>query len=144
MSYADRYRADDPDRKFLQSRVWREKIRPAQLAREPLCRFCAALGYLKEARHVDHITRPRGDRALQRDPLNHQSLCPEHHASKSAWERTNERHGSDRPLIIGTTDDGWTRVTAPGGTIPRPDLFDDQPTPKGNNHKSSENRFTLA
>jgi 5-methylcytosine-specific restriction endonuclease McrA len=119
--YADAYRRDDPDRKFLQSRVWREKIRPAQLAREPLCRFCGVLGRLTLAEHIDHIKRPRGDYRLQRNPENFQSLCAEHHGMKSKWERGD----TTKPLVIGRTPDGWTQVTAPGGTIKRPDLSDD-------------------
>lgn len=114
--HRDRSRAADPDRKFLQSRIWREKIRPRQLNREPLCRFCTALGRTTIAAQVDHIKRPRGDHTLQRDPANFQSLCAEHHAAKSSWERTNERNGTNAPLIIGHSIDGW-RIEAPGGTV---------------------------
>jgi hypothetical protein len=44
-----RYRKDDPNRKFVQSRLWREKLRPLQLARFPLCEHCKALGIVKAA-----------------------------------------------------------------------------------------------
>lgn len=134
MTHADRYRADDPDRKFIQSREWRERIRPAQLRREPLCRFCMALGQVNTAEQVDHIKRPRGDRTLQRDPDNFQSLCAEHHGMKSSWERTNQRNGTNRPLVLGTTRDGWTRILAPGG-VESLDPFAAQPTAPLFNHK---------
>lgn len=122
MTHADRYRADDPDRRFLQSREWRERIRPLQLSREPFCRFCVAMGdMLTIAAQVDHIKRPRGDRRLQRDPENFQSLCFPHHQMKSMWERRCEARGKLEPLLIGYRADGW-RVEATGGTIPKPDL----------------------
>ncbi|MEC9342735.1 MAG: hypothetical protein VYD64_02700 [Pseudomonadota bacterium] len=120
--HCDKYRANDPDRRFLQSREWRERIRPRQLAAEPLCRFCAALGQIEPAAHVDHIKRPRGDRALQRDFANFQSLCVVHHMQKSKWERGDRA----RPLAIGTTLDGWP-VLAMGGTIEIPAWLEDQP-----------------
>lgn len=117
MTHADRYRSDDPDRKFLQSREWRERFRPRQLSLEPLCRFCIALGDVTViAEQVDHIKRPRGDRMLQRDYNNFQSLCATHHQMKSLWERRVERRGRDEDLVIGHSRTGW-RVVAPGGTI---------------------------
>lgn len=127
MTYADRYRSDDPDRRFLQSREWRERIRPHQLNREPLCRFCMAMGDLASiATQVDHITRPRGDRALQRDPANFQSLCGPHHQTKSLWERRVEKSGRPETLVIGYTVTGW-RIEAPGGTVEVRDMQGDQP-----------------
>ncbi len=111
MSHADAYRRDDPDRRFLQSRIWREKIRPRQLARQPLCEHCAVLGIVRQADHVDHIKRPFGERKLQTDPDNFQSLCRPCHGRKSAWERS----GSTKPLVLGRTADGWDTITAPGG-----------------------------
>lgn len=99
----DRARKDDPDRKFLQSRWWREKGRPAQLGRERLCQFCRLMGKVTRATQVDHIIRPRGDQALQRDPDNWRSLCADHHQQKSLWER----RADGRPLRIGVGRDGW-------------------------------------
>jgi 5-methylcytosine-specific restriction enzyme A len=115
MTHEDRYRSGDPDRQFLQSRVWRERIRPAQMRREPLSRFCRALDIVRIGEQVDHITRPRGDFSLQRDPRNFQTLCGPHHGAKSKWEGGN----TSKPLVIGTRVDGWV-VTATGGTIPFP------------------------
>lgn len=136
MTHADRYRKDDPDRKFLQSRVWREHIRPAQLAREPLCRFCLALGRFTEADEVDHIERPFGDRRLQRDPNNFQSLCGSCHARKSKWERGD----TSKPLVLGTRTDGWL-VVAPGGTIEKVDLSAVHPSRSTSHAKAEENGF---
>lgn len=104
----------EPDRPFLHSRVWRERIRPRHLASEPLCRFCAALGIVTVAQQVDHIKRPNGDRDLQRRHDNLQSLCFDHHLAKSNWERA----ATGCPLVIGTDAKGWT-ITARDGTIPR-------------------------
>jgi 5-methylcytosine-specific restriction protein A len=122
-AHADAYRRDDPDRRFLQSREWRERIRPRQLHLEPLCRFCRALGHVEIAEHVDHVRRPQGDKHLQRDPDNFQSLCVPHHMSKSKWERGD----TSKPLVIGRTQDGWETVVAVGGTIKVETLADDQP-----------------
>jgi 5-methylcytosine-specific restriction protein A len=116
MTYKDAYRRDDPDRRFLQCREWREHIRPRQLEREPLCRFCLALGRKVRADHIDHIKRPRGDYRLQRDPANFQSLCSSHHAQKSRWERGDMR----RQLCIGVQVDGWLVFADEGGTIEIP------------------------
>lgn len=111
MTYADRYRKDDPDRKFLMSREWRERLRPAILEQQPLCVFCEKLGRLKAATQIDHIIRPRGDPVLQRDAANMQPLCNEHHRIKSNWERT----GGDQPLMLGCGVDGWPVTWKPGG-----------------------------
>ena len=102
--HADSYRASDPDRRFIQSREWRERIRPRQLDRQPLCEHCRELGLIVAASQVDHIIRPKGNRALQRAFSNFQSLCAEHHARKSRWERGT----SKRPLRIGVdAKTGW-------------------------------------
>ena len=117
--HPDRYRADDPDRKFLQSRVWREKLRPWQLAHMPLCEHCQALGRTVPATQVDHIKRPKGDSHLQRNPENWQSLCHDHHLAKSNWERS----GKKRPLILGIATDGYP-IELLNGAIDRDRSFD--------------------
>jgi 5-methylcytosine-specific restriction protein A len=78
---------DDPDRRFLRCRDWRDRIRPAQLRREPLCRHCRALGKLVHAQEVDHVIPARGDMHLLRDPENLQSLCKMHHGLKTRGVR---------------------------------------------------------
>ena len=114
LSRSDAYRKDNPDRKFLQSRAWREKFRPMQLSRQPLCEHCALLGKVEQATEVDHIKRPLGDEVLQRNPENWQSLCGFHHKRKSIWERGDRK----RPLVIGVALDGW-RVELPNGCVER-------------------------
>lgn len=75
---------------------WR-KIREAQLAREPLCRCCAALNIVREATDVDHIN---GDDSDHRD-CNLQSLCGSCHSRKTARE---------------TAGSGASRGTGPSST----------------------------
>jgi 5-methylcytosine-specific restriction enzyme A len=67
-----------PDYPFWRSREWRDKIRIAALLRQPFCVKCGA-----PAKEVDHIQRPLGDRTLQTDPANMQSLCRSCHAKKT-------------------------------------------------------------
>ena len=76
-------RRDDPDYKFRNSRDWRDRLRPQQLQREPLCRHCALRNLIVPATEVDHIKEPRGDFKLQRDPANFQSLCASCHGVKT-------------------------------------------------------------
>jgi 5-methylcytosine-specific restriction protein A len=109
MSSSDRYRKDDPDRKFLQSRRWRERLRPRQLERQPLCVHCKLLGIVRRATEVDHIQRSYGDPELLTDPQNMQSLCFAHHLRKSNWERA----GKSKPLVIGVTLQGDLVVGPP-------------------------------
>ncbi|RWD03777.1 MAG: HNH endonuclease [Mesorhizobium sp.] len=90
-------------RPFLDSRVWREHVRPRQLALEPLCQWCKALGIVEIATDVDHIRRPNGDLSLERDERNHQSLCKSHHSSKTRWEDA----GGKGALIVGYDVGGW-------------------------------------
>ena len=66
------------DYRFRKSWAWRAYIRPEQLEREPLCRTCGA-----PATCVDHIVPARGDRQLQTDPDNLQSLCAPCHGRKT-------------------------------------------------------------
>ncbi len=90
-------------RSFLVSRLWRERIRPHQLATEPLCQWCKALDIVEIATDVDHIKRPNGDATLERDGQNMQSLCKSHHSVKTRWEDA----GGKGSLIIGFGNDGW-------------------------------------
>lgn len=67
--------------------VWIKRLRPAQLAKEPLCRFCARRGITTPATVVDHIDPHRGDREKFLDPANLQSLCkPCHDGEKQGDE----------------------------------------------------------
>ena len=70
------------DRKTYDSRQWRDRDRPAQLRREPLCRHCKAKGLIVAATEVDHID---GDNT-NAGPDNYQSLCHTCHSRKTARE----------------------------------------------------------
>ena len=107
-----RYR-NEPHLRFLKSREWAERIRPRQLRVEPLCRFCRALGYVTVADHVDHIIRPGTDFHLQRDPANLQSLCAEHHGTKTRCEEGN----CEQALVIGHDQSGWPITWTPATGI---------------------------
>ena len=71
------------DYRFLQTRAWRDHIRPHQLAKHPVCAACAAQGRVSLAQEVDHIVPPNGNQALMRDPSNFQSLCKPCHSRKT-------------------------------------------------------------
>lgn len=60
-----------------------KRARKQQLAREPLCKHCAARGVLTPAHHVDHIVAiARGGDWFDADNL--QSLCHVCHNAKTA------------------------------------------------------------
>ena len=71
-------------------KIWKDKLRPAQLMREPFCRECAKHGVRTRAEHVDHIIPFEGDWQLFISPDNHQSLCATCHGRKTA-EETREK-----------------------------------------------------
>ena len=62
---------------------WQQR-RKAQLAEEPLCRYCKRKGLIVPATVADHITPHRGDPVLFEGPL--QSLCAACHSSAKAKE----------------------------------------------------------
>jgi hypothetical protein len=70
-------------------------MRKAQLAKEPLCRYCQMLGRITPATVCDHITPHRGDLALfYAGPF--QSLCATcHSAVKQAEEQSGHARGCD-------------------------------------------------
>ena len=88
-------RASHPDQRFLQTRAWRDHLRPAQLTREPLCEKCQELGRVVAATQVDHIVVPNGDYRLQRDPTNFRSLCAECHGRKTRGKTYSKEVGLD-------------------------------------------------
>ena len=71
--------------------IWTQRLRPAQLMREPFCRECARQGKRTRASVVDHVVPHRGDWALFVDAGNHQSLCKYHHDQKTAREQAQDR-----------------------------------------------------
>jgi 5-methylcytosine-specific restriction enzyme A len=92
-------------RRWYKSAQWLA-IRKQQLALEPLCRMCAAVGRVTPANTADHVEPHRGDReSFFAGPF--QSLCHSHHSSdKQAIER-----GGKPKVEIGR--DGWP--IEPGG-----------------------------
>jgi 5-methylcytosine-specific restriction endonuclease McrA len=81
--------------------TWRwQKKRKAQIAKEPLCRFCMDRGQVTPARIADHIEPHRGD--LDKFWYGKlQSLCKRCHDSD---KQRIERGGKPKPVI---GDDGW-------------------------------------
>lgn len=67
--------------RLYDQRRWK-RVRARQLAREPLCRACRAMGEVTAAEHVDHIVAI-ADGGAPFDPGNLQSLCPSHHSLKT-------------------------------------------------------------
>lgn len=69
------------------------RLRKAQLAKEPLCRYCQQMGRVTAATIVDHITPHKGDvAAFYAGPF--QSLCkPCHDGAKQQLERTGRLRG---------------------------------------------------
>lgn len=74
-------------RRLYRTARW-QRLREAQLATEPLCRFCLAIEDVTEATVCDHVKPHKGDEALFYDPNNLQSLCaPCHDTLKARIER---------------------------------------------------------
>lgn len=67
-------------------KVWRERLRPEQLTRQPFCVVCSRFGVRTRATDVDHIEPHDGDWKKFIDPENLQSLCRFHHSAKTAGE----------------------------------------------------------
>jgi 5-methylcytosine-specific restriction protein A len=61
---------------------WYTVVRPAQLAREPLCRFC--LPRVTPAKDVDHID----GNSRNNDPANLRSLCHACHSRRTARDQS--------------------------------------------------------
>lgn len=76
-------------RRVYESRRWRERVRPAKLARDPLCQACKHQGLVVEAAHVDHrMPIAQGGDKWSEDNLV--SLCASCHSRKTMCERTGE------------------------------------------------------
>ena len=67
---------------------WR-RARAAWLAAHPLCAECEREGRVTPASVVDHIIPHRGDYGLFWDGDNWQSLCRDHHQTKTNKERAS-------------------------------------------------------
>lgn len=77
--------------RWYSRQIWTQRLRPAQLLREPFCRDCAKKGLRELATRVDHVVPHRGSWALFIDPANHQSLCERCHNRKTALEMAERR-----------------------------------------------------
>lgn len=98
--YCPRHKPKDTTRRSQEAADWhrwyqlpifRDRLRPDQLLREPFCRVCARQGIRTRATDVDHITPHRGNWALFADPNNLQSLCHSCHSRKTAAEMRANR-----------------------------------------------------
>ena len=67
--------------------IWRNKLRPAQLLKQPFCETCAAKGLRVRAVHVDHKEDHKGDWSKFIDPKNLRSLCSKCHSKKTMTDR---------------------------------------------------------
>ena len=100
--YCLRHKSKDSSRRSAEAAEWhkwyllpifRNKLRPNQLLREPFCRECARRGERVRATDVDHVIPHRGNWALFIDPSNLQSLCHSCHSRKTAAEMAAEKRG---------------------------------------------------
>lgn len=71
--------------------IWTDRLRPAQLLRQPFCAACAAQGRRERATDVDHIAPHQGDWQKFVNPANHQSLCHSCHSRKTMREMRESR-----------------------------------------------------
>lgn len=78
-----------PDRTFYDSRLWRDRVRPAKRKRDPLCQRCKFLGLVVEVEHVDHWV-PLADGGHPTDDANLVSLCQSHHSEKTMADRLGQ------------------------------------------------------
>lgn len=89
-----------PHRRLYRLAIW-QRLRRAQLAREPLCKYCNEAGTVAAACVVDHVQPHRGHFKLFADPSNLQSLCKACHDSRKQRE---EAHGYHHNI---DADTGW-------------------------------------
>jgi 5-methylcytosine-specific restriction protein A len=87
------YQAHAERSPLYNTRTW-QKVRAAQLAREPLCAACMKQGVMTAATVCDHIVAVR-DGADFYAPGNYQSLCAPCHHRKSAREGHQRRKQSN-------------------------------------------------
>jgi len=69
------YDRNRPSDAFYSTRQWRDRLRPLQLSKQPLCAHCLDRGEITMATEVHHVIPHKGDFWLQRDPTNLISLC---------------------------------------------------------------------
>jgi 5-methylcytosine-specific restriction enzyme A len=74
-------------------RHWR-RLQVAYLSANPLCVMCQSIGFVTEAKLVDHMTPIVAGGAVL-DTANLQSLCVRCHAIKSGRDLVSRRVGGD-------------------------------------------------
>lgn len=94
--------------KLYSQRAW-DKIRTAQLSRQPLCARCQSNGKITGAQHVDHVFPHR------RDPVKFkvnlfQSLCAACHTLKTQDEAKGRYLHYTAHGIVEYTDDDYVRM----------------------------------
>jgi 5-methylcytosine-specific restriction protein A len=92
------------------TRKW-AKIRRAHLFREPMCRHCAANGYVVAAEHVDHIVPL--SRGGTHEPDNLQALCRACHSAKTATEDGGFGRVRTKNLCESDAANRWSSVHIP-------------------------------
>lgn len=89
------------------SKQW-QRLRYYQLLKHPLCKFCADLGLITNARIVDHIQPHKGDESLMFNADNLQSLCKScHDKVKATIERKGYLIGSNLNGMPHDTNSHW-------------------------------------
>lgn len=71
-------------RLYWTARWKRERL--SFLQAHPICRYCQAVGNIRPATVVDHVTPHKGDLDLFWDQDNWQPLCKSHHDAAKAQE----------------------------------------------------------
>lgn len=103
--YCSRHQPKDTQRRSSDAAAWhrwyslpifRDRLRPEQLLREPFCRECAKRGERVRATDVDHVIPHRGVWRLFADPGNLQSLCHSCHSRKTAAEMREQAEEKQR------------------------------------------------
>lgn len=89
--------------------VW-QRIRTAQLSRQPLCQACMGRGRVNQATVVDHVF-PWGKIGAEAFLMNlFQSLCPECHSVKTGLEQTGVFRHYKEPSVDYTLEN-WRTAT---------------------------------
>lgn len=88
-----RHRESASWQRLYKSALWL-RMRDAQLAAEPLCRFCLMVEDVTEATVCDHIIPHKGSIELFHDQNNLQSLCA------SCHDRLKARIESGKKAVI--------------------------------------------
>src|ERR1035441_353796 len=78
---ADKARRQAATEKWYDKRVWRDRLRPMKLRRNPVCEMADCNRPATDVHHVDDSWKETEDWRLFTTLENLQSLCHEHHSS---------------------------------------------------------------